>query len=417
MRANKGNAKLVKEVNRRLIFQFIRREHAVSRADIARSLGLSPTTVSALIDELSTEGFVRKLGCGTSRRGRRPVIYQIDPTARYAVGADVGSNVLTVITTDLNGTVIKESETSINDQVGQDLIRTLYEEINRCIQIAQIDRSRILGVGIASPGLIDYQGGTVIRAVNVEWEGVPLKGILEHELDLPVYVENMNNAAALGEYSWGIDRDVKRFFYLNVGRGVGGGIIADGRVLQGSGISAGEIGHLVIDRYGDKCRCGARGCLETLVSANALEKQAYRMADRFPNSSIVKLSRGEPKNITLEMLSQAAEDNDPLAVNVFTQAGEWLGFVIAGMINIFNPDVVMLGGRVIRAAEDMILAKARSIARENSFHALFDMVAFITPRLGHLSSALGAVSFVLQEKFEKPLIAFGDFDMHRLEKV
>lgn len=411
MQANKGNAKLVKEVNKRLIFQLMRREHAISRADIARSLGLSPTTVSALIEELTEEGFVRKLGCGTSRRGRRPVIYQIDPTARYIIGADVGSNVLTVIATDLNGTVIKEIETNINDQAGQDLVRTLYEEIKRCIQVTEIDRSRILGVGIASPGLVDYQGGTVIRAVNVEWEGVPLKGILEHELDLPVYVENMNNAAAFGEYSWGLEREVKRFLYCNVGRGVGGGIIADGRVLQGSGVSASEIGHLVMDRYGDKCRCGARGCLEALISAQALEKQARRMVERFPNSITVELSDGQPKSITLEILARAAKANDPLAVNIFTQAGEWLGLAIAGMINIFNPDVVMLGGRVIRAAEDMILAKARSIARENSFQALFDMVTFMTPRLGHLSSALGAVSFVLQDEFEKPLIELADFDM------
>lgn len=411
MQANRGNAKLVKEVNKRLIFQLMRREHAISRADIARSLGLSPTTVSALIEELTEEGFVRKLGCGTSRRGRRPVIYQIDPTARYIIGADVGSNVLTVIATDLNGTVIKEIETNINDQAGQDLVRTLYEEIKRCIQVTEIDRSRILGVGIASPGLVDYQGGTVIRAVNVEWEGVPLKGILEHELDLPVYVENMNNAAAFGEYSWGLEREVKRFLYCNVGRGVGGGIIADGRVLQGSGVSASEIGHLVMDRYGDKCRCGARGCLEALISAQALEKQARRMVERFPNSITVELSDGQPKSITLEILARAAKANDPLAVNIFTQAGEWLGLAIAGMINIFNPDVVMLGGRVIRAAEDMILAKARSIARENSFQALFDMVTFMTPRLGHLSSALGAVSFVLQDEFEKPLIELADFDM------
>lgn len=417
METNTGNAKLVKEVNKRLIFQLIRRERAISRADIARSLGLSPTTVSALIDELAEEGFVRKLGCGTSRRGRRPVIFQIDPTARYVIGADVGSNVLTVIAADLNGAVIRELEANINDQTGQELVRTLYEEIKRCVQVAGIDRTRILGVGIASPGLVDYQGGTVIRAINVEWEGVPLKGILEHELGLPVYVENMNNTAALGEYSWGLDRDVKRFFYLNVGRGVGGGLIVDGRVLQGSGISASEVGHLVINRYGDKCRCGARGCLETLVSAKALQKQAYRMAEQFPDSVTFELSGGQPKNITLEMLAQAAKANDPLAVNIFTQAGEWLGIAIAGMVNIFNPDVVMLGGRVIRAAEDIILAKARSIARENSFEALFDMVTFVTPRLGHLSSALGAVSFVLQEEFEKPLIGLGDSDTQWREKV
>ena len=410
MQVNRVNAKLVKEVNKRLVFQLIRRQHAVSRAGISRTLGLSPTTVSGIINELTDEGFVRKLGRGTSRRGRRPVIYQMNPTARYVVGADVGNDVLTVITADLNGTVVTETETDIGNQGGRELVRTLCQETNRCIEAARIDRSRIIGVGIASPGLIDYQGGAVLRAVNVDWEGVPLKGILEQELCLPVYVENMNNVAALGEYSWGLDFEPKRLLYINVGRGVGGGIIVDGRVLQGSGVSASEVGHLIVDRNGDRCRCGARGCLETLVSAHALEKRAFEMAKQFPNSNTLDFSDGQAKNITLAVLAQAAEENDPLAINIFAEAGEWLGLAVAGMINILNPEVVMLGGRVIRAAEDIILGKVRSIARENSFRAFFEMVTFMTPRLGHLSSALGAVSFVLQEEFEKPLIELGVFD-------
>ena len=129
---------------------------------------------------------------------------------------------------------------------------------------------------------------------------------------------------------------------------------------------------------------------------------------QFPNSIAVELARSQSKPITLEILALAAKQNDPLAVNVLMQAAEWLGIAVAGLINIFNPDVVMLGGRVIRSAEDMILGKLRSIARENSFSAFFEMVTFMTPRLGHLSSALGAVSFVVQEEFDRPLIELGD---------
>ncbi len=408
MRIHTGNAKLVKEVNKRLVFQLIRRERAVSRADISRALGLSPTTVSSIMHELAQEGWVLELGSGTSRRGRRPVIYQINPSARLVVGADVGSNVLTVIVTDLAGKIIEKTETDIDELVGQGLVVALYDEINRCIEMSKVNRTDILGVGIASPGLIDYSGGSVIHAINVNWINVPLKAILEHELQLPVHIENMNNAAALGEYSWGLDREVKRFLYLNVGQGVGGGLIVNGRVLQGSGVSAGEIGHLVMDRHGAQCRCGARGCLEALVSAKALEKQGAELARRFPESMIVELARQQSKPVTLELLAAAARQNDPLAVDLFVQAGEWLGLAVAGLINVFNPEIVMLGGRVIRAAEDMILGKVRSIAREHSFPAFFEMVTFMTPRLGPLSSALGAVSFVLQQEFDRPLIELGD---------
>lgn len=408
VRMNTGNAKLVKEVNKRLVLQLIRRERAVSRADMARTLGLSPTTVSSLVNELIKEGLVLELGSGTSRRGRRPVIYQINPTARVVVGADVGNNVLTVIVTVLNGRVMEKIETDIDEVVGQELVTTLYQEIDRCIRVSGVDRSRILGVGIASPGLIDYESGTVIQAVNVDWANVPLKGILEHELGLQVHIENMNNAAALGEYSWGLEREVRRFLYLNVGQGVGGGIIVNGRVLQGSGVSASEIGHVIVDRNGDKCRCGARGCLEALVSAKALEKRGAQLLRQFPESILLERTRNHSKPVSLELLAEAAKQNDPLAVNVFVQAGEWLGIAVAGLINIFNPDIVMLGGRVIRAAEEVLMSKIRSTARENAFPALFEMVTFVTPRLGPLSSAMGAVSFVLQQEFDRPLIELGD---------
>ncbi|HHY47791.1 MAG TPA: ROK family transcriptional regulator [Firmicutes bacterium] len=411
MQANKGDSQLVKDVNKRLVLGIIERQHTISRAAIARASGLSPTTVSSLINELVEEGFVKELGRGPSRRGRRPVMYQINHEARFVVGADVGSNVLTVIVTDLKSNVIKETQTGIGEQVGQELVRTLYHAVDECIKDSGVDRSKIIGVGVASPGLVDHTNGIVIRAVNAEWENMPLKGILEHELGLPVYVENMNHAAALGEYMGGLDRGVRRFLYLNVGRGVGAGLIVNGRILQGSGVSAGEIGHMVMDRNGEKCTCGARGCLETLVSARAIERQARRMARQFPDSLIVGLAGGDPERVTLEVVAQAAKQQDTVAVDIFSQAGEWIGLAVAGMINVFNPDVVMLGGRVIRAAGDIILSRVRNVARENSFPVLFDMATFMTPRLGHLSSAMGAVAFVLEEKFRGPFLELGEASM------
>ncbi|NLG84788.1 MAG: ROK family protein [Firmicutes bacterium] len=194
----KGNQKLIKEHNKRLILNMIERRYATTRAALARASGLSPTTVSTLINELEREGLITELVPTPSQRGRRPVMYQVNHEAGFLVGADVGSNILTILVTDLRGSIIKEFQREIGDQVGQELVNALKNSISEAIANSGVARDKILGVGVASPGLVDHLTGTVIRANNVEWFDLPLKGILQHELGLPVHVDNMNRAAALG---------------------------------------------------------------------------------------------------------------------------------------------------------------------------------------------------------------------------
>jgi N-acetylglucosamine repressor len=401
MPKNKADSQLIKDVNKRLILGVIERKYNISRAEIARETGLSPTTVSTLIGELEHDELVKGLGQGLIRRGRRPVMYQINHEARYIVAADVGSNVLTVLVTDLKFNIIKEIQANVGEQVGQELIRSLYQNINEGINTSGIDRSKIIGVGVASPGLVDHVSGTVVKAFNLQWEAMPLKGILEHELGLPVYVENMNHAAAVGEFVRGLNQEARRFLYLNIGRGVGASIILNGEILRGSKVSVGELGHFIMDRHGEKCTCGARGCLETLVSVRAIEGKARRIAKEYPESLLWSIVQGNLDEISLDTVIQAAKQNDSPSVNLLIETGEWIGIAIAGMINIFNPDVIMLGGRVMRTAGDILLNTVKNYARDNSIPVLFKTATFTTPRLGHLSSVMGAIAFVYQEEFKK----------------
>ena len=401
MSEKKGDSQLVKGVNKRLILGVIERQYVMSRAEIARITALSPTTVSTLTAELVRDGFVTELGSSPSRKGRRPIMYQLNRDACYIVGADVGSHNLTVVITDLATNVVLETQANIDALTGQDLVRVLRKSINEAISQSGLERGKFIGIGVASPGLVDSGKGVVIQANNVQWYNLPLKGILEHELGLPVYVENNNYAAALGEYNKGFERPVQSFLYLNVGRGVGAGIIIDGRTLHGSGLSAGEIGHLVMDPKGERCTCGSRGCLETLVSAGAIEQRARRLAGQFPQGLLTKLSQGDPAKLTMDTIVAAAEQQDTPAMNILTEAGEWIGLALAGMINIINPGLIMLGGRVIRTTGDILLNIARNVAKDFAQAPLYEMAAFLTPRLGHLSSAMGAVAFVMREELHQ----------------
>ena len=401
MKKNKANSQFVKDVNKSLLLEVIDRRYNVSRAEIARETGLSPTTVSALIEELKQNELVKELGQKPIQRGRRPVVYQINYESHFIVAADLGSNILTILITDLKLNVIHESQIPIGDQTGQDLVRVLYQSIKNVISTSGIEPSKIIGVGVASPGLVDNVTGTVVKSVNLQWETIPLKGILEHELGFPVFVENMNHAAAVGEYKRGLNQEARRFLYLNIGRGVGASVILNGEVMRGSGVSAGELGHFIMDRYGEKCTCGARGCLETLVSMRAILEKTRRLAKQFPDSLLNTMVNGDLDKITLETLIQAARQNDLQATNLLVEIAEWIGLAVAGMINIFNPDVIMLGGRVMKSAGDMLIKIVQNVARENSLPVLFRMTKFVLPQLGHLSSAIGAADFVYQEEFKK----------------
>lgn len=401
MQNSKGDLQYIKDVNKRLVLGIIERQYSASRAEIARTTKLSPTTVSTIIGELTDEGLVEEIGSGLSSRGRKPVMYQINHQARYIISADLGSNLLTVIVTDLKLNIVSEMQTNIMDLTGQELVRSLYRSINELINKTGIDRSKIIGVGVASPGLVDNRNGTVIKALNVKWEAMPLRGILEHQLGLPVLVENMNHAAAFGEYEKGLNREVRRFLYLNIGIGVGAGFIINDRLIQGLGVGAGEIGHMVMDRYGEECTCNSRGCLETLVSAKAIISQARKLVKHNSDSLILKLAGGSADQINLEILGQAAKQYDATAIELFTKAAEWVGLAISGLINFLNPDVIMIGGRVTKAAEDIFLKTLHNVARDNSFPYLFENTTFMTPKLGHLSSTIGAAAFVYQEEFRK----------------
>ena len=401
MKKNKASFQFVKCVNKSLLLEVIDRRYNVSRAEMARETGLSPTTVSALIEELKQDDLVIELGQKSIQRGRRPVVYRINYESHFIVAADLGSNILTILITDLKLNIIHESQVPIGDQTGQDLVRVLYQSIKDCISSSGIEPSKIIGVGVASPGLVDNVTGTVVKSVHLHWDNIPLRGILEHELDFPVLVVNMNHAAAMGEYKRGLNQAARRFLYLHIGRGVGSSIVINGEIMHGSGISAGELGHFIMDRHGDKCTCGARGCLETLVSIRAILEKTRLLAKEYPESLLNTLVKGDLDQITLDTLVQAARRNDLQATNLLVEIAEWIGIAVAGMINIFNPDVIMLGGRVMESAGDMLFQIIQNVARENSLPVLFQMTKFVMPQLGHLSSAIGVADFVYQEEFKK----------------
>jgi len=253
-------------------------------------------------------------------------------------------------------------------------------------------------LGIGCPGPLNSDGGVIHIAPNIPgWIDTYLVRDLEDELRMTVFLENDANAAALGEWWLGAGRDVDNLVLITLGTGVGGGIIIGGEVLHGARHTAGEIGHMVIRKGGLLCGCGNRGCLEAYASASAVAKRTLAAIYRGKETLLTDLVENKLEDITCKLVYDTAKKGDNLCKRVVEETGRYLGIGIANIVNIINPDMVILGGGMANAG-DLIFEPVRKYAREHSFTAAMEGVKIVPAALGVNAGAIGAVAFVLKKK-------------------
>lgn len=249
----------------------------------------------------------------------------------------------------------------------------------------------VSGVCVGVPGLIMARESRVVFSPNLRAiEGLPLKDELEHRTGFPITIENDANAAAWGEFRFGAGSGVDNLVFVTLGTGVGGGIVSEGRLLRGAHGSGGELGHTTIHATGPRCACGNRGCLEILASGTAIERRARQRARAEPGSALGRAAAacGE---VPGEEVTRLAREGDRGAVSVLRETGRWLGIGLAGFVNVFNPEVVAVGGGP-SAAGDLILAPAREEVRLRARSPSRDLVEVREATLGAASGMLGAAA-------------------------
>jgi len=252
------------------------------------------------------------------------------------------------------------------------------------------------GVGLGVPGLILAQENKVIFSPNLHViEGIPLKDELEPKVGLPVVVENDNNAAAWGEFRFGAGSGAEHLLFVGLGTGIGGGIVIHGQLLRGAQGAGGELGHVTVQATGPRCACGNRGCLEAFASGSAIGRRAREVAVEWPNSALGQLARAlgaERKVLLGEDVTDLAQQGDKGALSVLKEAGRWLGIGLAGFVNIFNPEVVVVGGGVMEAGE-LLLKAARREVYLRACSPSRELVEVKEAALGPDSGVLGAAAF------------------------
>ncbi len=332
----KATRQQIKDHNTRLILRTIYDSATMSRADVARSTGLTRPTVSSIVAELIGDGLVVEAGLGPSVGGKPPTLLTVNPDGRHLVAIDLSGDEFRAHVLNLRGHIEAAASlpaAGLDGAAGLDTVYRLVETI-----LAQTSVP-LLGIGLATPGLVDPNNGIILRSVNLDWVNLPLRDLLAERFGHPVHIANDSHMAALAEYSYGDELDGDNLIVLRVGRGIGAGIILGGRLFYGDGFGAGEIGHVVVDPAGQLCSCGNRGCLETTSSIRAMLNQA-RSSDR-SQSALATTDA-----LTWHNFSQAVALHDPLAVDIAVEAGRHLGAAAANLVGALNIHTLVLAGRL-----------------------------------------------------------------------
>jgi len=385
----------MRKSNSLLVLNCVREHSVIPRAAVARVTGLSRTTVGSIIDALIKEGYVRE---GDAQRSepsgnRRVIPVHFNVGAGHILGVAMGRNHLTIVLCDLGANVLREKTIAFDTSRGPDVCLPLFvAELNSFLEEQRLSWNKVIGIGLGMPGPLDTNlQGPVAPPRMPNWDGVQVSRILSAELSVPLYLDNNANMGALGESRYGVGRDISDMLYLKIGTGIGSGIIVDGQIYRGSGGSAGEMGHMTVDPSAPACDCGNRGCLEVLAGGPAIVEDARR--------------RGANVNTIVQVI-QAAQGGDAACMSALVQAGEWIGIALTGLVNFFNPSLIVLDGSTMLAGDIML----ESIRGYVTAHCLPAPRAYTQIKMGTLAGnaiALGGVATVLD-------VAFGVSDSSHL---
>jgi glucokinase len=314
----------------------------------------------------------------------------------FIIGVDFGATYVKVGKIDLKGVISKKNFFPTTDFKSREaLIDRISSEISCAINE---ENSRILGIGIGVPGQVDYKRGIIHNLVNVNgWKNIPFRHILRKRFrGLEVFVDNDANVACLGERQWGSAKGYDNIICVTLGSGVGGGLIINGQLYRGKDYSAGEIGHICIDKKGKTCNCGSFGCLETFAGANYLKEMVIDKLKKKEKSIILKLAGGEYSNITAKLIDEAAKKGDVLSIDVWEETGRNIGLCLAGVVNLLNPEIIVIGGGVSKTGR-ILFDSIRQTVDDMALDIAKKRLRIVRARFVEDAGIVGAAALVKEE--------------------
>jgi len=327
----------------------------------------------------------------------------VDNTGDLILGIDLGGSKILAAVVKSRGEMLSSDESTTPATEGREVvIQSIIDSAHSALKQANCTISEISAIGIGAPGISNPEAGILFTSPNLPgWRNVLLRDIIQDKLGKKAFLINDANAAALGEFYFGAARGVRNFIYVTLSTGIGGGIIIDGKIYSGAIGAAGEVGHMTIDDKGPICNCGNRGCWEMFASGTALAREARQRIKEGVKTYILGYAEGDVEKVTPKVIHSAAEQGDSLARKLIYRTGYYVGVGLANLINIFNPELIVIGGGLSNIG-DMLLKPAFKTAGERSYKEAFQAVRFASAGLGRNSGVLGAAAFALQKMGRLP---------------
>ncbi|TXY29368.1 ROK family protein [Vibrio mimicus] len=383
--AQPGHIDHIKQINAGRVYKLIDQKGPISRIDLSKESELAPASITKITRELIDAHLIHETTVQEAiSRGRPAVGLQTNNIGWQFLSMRLGRGYLTIALHELGGEVLIDTKTDIHEIDQDDVLARLLFEIEEFFQTYAAQLDRVTSIAITLPGLVNSEQGIVLQMPHYNVKNLALGPEIYKATGLPVFVANDTRAWALAEKLFGHSQDVDNSVLISIHHGLGAGIVLDGRVLQGRHGNIGELGHIQIDPNGKRCHCGNYGCLETVASSQAIRDQVKS-----------RILAGEPscleaiEDISIEDICAAAADGDPLAVDVIQQLGRYLGAAIAIVINLFNPDKVLIGG-VINQAKAILYPSIEQCIREQSLPVYHQDLQLVESRFYKQATMPGA---------------------------
>jgi len=385
----------VKTKNRSLVLRLIKKRGFLSRIELARITGLTQPTITNIVNDLIRAGLLIEVGTSETKAGRKPILLAFNDQAFYVVAISFKKKGFTVALTDLGPNILyrRDSNYSLLENTEMTLVE-LQKEFIHVLEYATQSLSLILGIGVSVPGPADPESFTILaHPVFLAHHNLDLRPVLR-EYDLPIFMMNNAYAACLHETWGGKAKEARSLVYFMVGETVGAGIMVDGKLYQGTDQKAGEIGHTSINIFGPRCVCGNYGCTELYCSTKSAVEKALEAAWLGKSPFLKKRLREKENTLTFQDLLEGAKNKDPVCREIFTSLGQYVGIGVVNLLNLYNPEVLVIGGE-IALAKEFIESSVQQVIEERLLYRDYTSSKIYYSQWGEDVTLLGAASLVL----------------------
>ncbi len=393
IRAPKPTVMDIRRVNRSTILRRIYLERSVSRQELSQLTGLSSATVTNVVAELLQEGIVVEAGVEESQGGRPRSILIIDPTYGYFLGVEIGETLTRIELFDLTLRKLGAAAypLALDESEPEQVVEHIHAGVKALLAESGVTIEKVIGVGVGVGGVVELTDPVSVYLPSWGWRNVLLGALLQQRLGMPIYLDNAVKAMAQAESLFGAGQGIEHLAVVLIGTGIGAGIIAHGSIYRGAINSAGEWGHTCLELDGRLCRCGSHGCLEAYAGAPGIIE---RLREVEPQS---RLLQSNNQHSALAAIVDAAQQGEPAAIRLLKDTAHYLGAGIANLINLFNPQLILLGGWAGLQIGEYILPELRQFAERYALRQPFSVTRIDLCQLGQDAVPMGAATLGLEQ--------------------